>query len=410
MPYMNPIDTGFEPGQTTKTLIYYVNKKKSQIGSTPQQGLIQDEHFTFMLIFFVIALVLEVIGLMFIIDAIALGFWHGLMSVSFLIILDITFAFLFHLKTKTICRCENELVVLSLTAPDRVQTRAAHLRSKISKAKTTGILLAILIWLIAATKIIAFYSLKSVSAAGVDTETMFIIVTYLIVALIHIYCTGYALFGLFARFSWWANEKSYIKGRQPGASISNVFTAQTRLEDIVTRSPIPAHTQLGKHALEKLVQVDLVWRDATDCGRVVLGRSVLDDLRTEKTSEAETEIMREKNVPRAVLYPQYKNEIETSVQKKIDELLKVKINLDENKGILEARLIAYLQAKWAIKPETLNDLTYGQSLYRLTTVGLLFDHDLAALADQTPDLASKNEIALHGLHVQLHQLQLPADI
>lgn len=401
MPYMNPIDSGFEPGQTTKTLIYYVNKKKSQIGTTPQPGLIQDTHFTVMAIFFLIAIVLEVIGVMFIIDAMALGFWNGLMGVSFLIILDIALAFLFHLKTKTICRCENELVVLPLIAAGNVDARAADLKSKISRANMIGILLAILIWGVAVTKMVSFYALSAVGIGGVDTQAMFIIVTYLIVALIHIYCTGYALFGLFARCSWWFNEKAYIKSRQPGEHVGNTFAAQMRLEDIVTRSPIPAHTKIGEHILEKLVQVDLVSRDSSGCGRVVLGASILQDVTTLNKEKAESEIMQERNVPRNALYPQYQAEIETRSKQKIADLLKVSINPHDDKGILETSLIVYLQDKWAVRPETLADLASGQSLYRLKTVGLLFDHELVALAHQTPDLTSRNEIALHGLHLQL---------
>ncbi len=407
MPYMIPIDSGFEPGQTTKTLIYFVNKKKSQIGTTPQPGLIQDTHFTVMTIFFMIAIVLEFVGLKFIIEAMGLGFWHGLMSVSFLIILDIVFAFLFHLKTKTICRCENELVVLPLIAAGNVEARRAHLNSKIFVAKRIfGVLLAIFIWGIAVTKMVAFYALSAVGAGGVDTQAMFIIVTYVIVALIHIYCTGYALFGLFARCFWWFNEKEYINDLQPGAHVRNMFTAQTRFEDIVTNSPIPAYFQIGGHTLEQLVQVDLVMRDAAGCGRVVLGASILQALTALKKEESETEIMQEKSVLRNALYPQYQTEIETRTNKKISDLLKVTIGLHDNKGILENSLIVYLQNAWAVRSETLAELALGKSLYRLKTVGLLFDHELAALAHQTPDLASQNEIASHGLHLQLQILQL----
>ena len=404
MPYMKPIDTGFEPGQTTKTLIYYVNKKKSQIGSTPQPGLIQDTHFTIMVIFFLIAIVLEVVGLMFIIDAIALGFWHGFMGVSFLILLDILFAFLFHLKTKTICRCENELVVLPLIAAGNVDARRSNLISKISSANRIGILLAILIWGIAVTKMVSFYALSAVGSGGVDTEAMFIIVTYIIVALIHIYCTGYALFGLFARCSWWSNEKAYIKSRLPEAEGSTLFTVQTRPKDIVTRSPIPAQIKIGEHVLEKLVQIDLVTRDSAGCGRVVLGVSILQDLMNIKKAEVETEVMQEKNISRETLYPQYQAGIEARTSPKIAEMLKVTINPHDGKGVLETSLIVYLQNNWSIKPATLSDLASGQSLYRLKAVGLLFDHELVALANQTPDLTSRNDIALHGLQLQREML------
>ena len=175
MPYMRPIP-GFEPGSTTKSLIYYVNKKKYQIGTAALPGLIQDRHFDVIIVFFVIAVALEIVGLVFIVEQMDMEFSQGLMGVLFLIMLDILFAFLFHLKEKTICRNENEIIALPLTAdntPGAIQAATQYLKSKIFRSKAIGFLLAFLIWGTAVIKMVSFYALAAVGG-GVDTTAMFI--------------------------------------------------------------------------------------------------------------------------------------------------------------------------------------------------------------------------------------------
>jgi hypothetical protein len=135
---MQPL-LGFEPSSTTKRLMYYVSKKKYQIGSTTMPGLVEDCYSDIMVSFFLVALVLEVVGLWFIIDAIGAGVAQGLMGVLFLVLLDILFAFLFHLKAKILCRCRNEMVVLPLRAiGGAVGAETAILESRISRSKILG--------------------------------------------------------------------------------------------------------------------------------------------------------------------------------------------------------------------------------------------------------------------------------
>lgn len=234
MSYLNPMQ-GFEPSPTTKNLLWYVNTSRNLvIGTVNLPGLFQDNS-QISTLFFVIVVFLEVIGLQFIINATDMEFWQGLMGVSFLLLLDILFAFLFHLRVKTITRCESEKAILPLkcrlqcaaninpviNSVDCTYTPAylaclnkslaigiQRIDSEIRKAKLSGYLCMLLMWMVAASKMFTFWSLQSVSALGINSQSVFIIVTYVIVAIIHTYCTGYALFSLFARYSWWRDENA----------------------------------------------------------------------------------------------------------------------------------------------------------------------------------------------------------
>ena len=223
--------------------------------------------------------------------------------------------------------------------------------------------------------------------------------TYVIVALIHVYFTGFALFGLFARISWWRDEKTYVEAGQ-----SEQYQAQIRLEDIVTSSPIPDKTEIGEnHVLEKLLSVNLVHRDQDGKARVVLGASVQDDLANALRHNIQTEYMQQKGV-QPIELPKFQGEINERVIREIAEMIKVDIDPQTCNGVLDTKLTAYLKAKWQINNDTIEELSSGQSLYRLKTRGLLTDDELDDLSSRTPNLAAKNEIAQHGLHLQLQML------
>jgi hypothetical protein len=89
--------------ETTKYLLSFVKKRERLIRKTLLPGLFDDYLFDMVFSFFIIAILLECVGLWFIIDAYGLGFWKGFMSVAFLVLLDIFFAYLYHLRIRTIC-------------------------------------------------------------------------------------------------------------------------------------------------------------------------------------------------------------------------------------------------------------------------------------------------------------------
>jgi hypothetical protein len=397
MSYMNPI-AGFEPGPTTRYLLLFVRKEEKEIGQTKFPGLFQDKHFDIMMSFFIIALVLECVGLWFIIDEIGLGFWRGLMSIAFLVLLDLLFAFLYHLKTRPICLRENLNITLSLTADSGTAAKIKKNKDEIFWAKFWSYFAAMAIWGLAALKTVSFLALQSVGGGGIDTKTLFILVTYVIVALIHVHFTGYALFGLAARFRWRRDERTYVHRGQPER-----FKAKPKRENIITSIPIPQHTTAGNHVLEKLLSVDLIFRDEQGKARVVLEPSLKNELEAKIRSNIEQEYVQQRGVPKIDL-PSHQAEINDKVHHEIDEMIKVDINPETTHGILRLQLANFLGATLAISQANINALAQGQALYRLKSVGLLLDDELEALTSDADEPEGKNKIALHGLHLQLQMI------
>jgi len=400
---MHPMP-GFEPGPTTKNLLWYVNaSRRLLIGAVSLPGLIKDDS-QISTVFFVISVFLELIGLQFIIAEIDLGFWKGLMGVSFLLLLDILFAFLFHIRIKTITRCESEQAILSLNCRfhcaenvnqvidpidggfsqeyvDCLNMRQAvetdRINSETSRAALTGYIFMMLIWLVAAFKMFSFWSLQSVTAAGIDTKAVFIIVTYVIVAIIHTYFTGYAIFSIFARYSWWRDEKAFVQN-------NSLHRAIVRSIQFITDVAIPNRVAVNNHTLERLLYINLMVRDGNGNGQVMIATGSFFDQRF--TAYIEQNFPKDPD-KRAVM-------------------LTVSIPTGVNRGNLDNDFISYLSADWGITKSDIDLLSCGKYLNRLTTTGLLFDDELERLGGLIPGVAGgpiANEFAIHG---RKHQLEI----
>ncbi len=419
MSYMNVIPVpNFEPGDTTKKFLYYVKKAEYRIGTTTMPGLLQDTGFDWLNVLFVIALVLEAIGLLFIIDEIGLGFWQGMMSVSFLIMLDIFFAFLLHLKTKTICRFKNEIAVLPLIAGRQpsvvsgdqlasvvIAARTKLWQSKIAWAKIGGFFVALVIWAIAGTKIISFYALASMGSDGVDTKAFLIITTYIIVAIIHIYFTGYVLFGWIARYYWKRDENArakYVHNNQPGQ-----YQAMERSEYIITTSPMPDTILINSHKLEKLLSVDLIYRDREQKARLLLGETMQTDLSANVRKRIEGEYAQQKGKPQRDLQ-NYRQAIEEKVNTVAEEMKKIEVDMRTYKGIVNTDMKMYLRDVWQVDQSMLDRLETGQALYRIVAKGMLLDTELSAMAEKVQNNDAKNIIAIYGLDLQLKIVHMDA--
>ena len=217
-------------------------------------------------------------------------------------------------------------------------------------------------------------------------------VTYIIVALVHIYATGYALFGLLARILWWWDENKYISDGDKR------YQATERLEAIVTPFSLKPYS-VGDHRLEKLLSVNLV------AGIIEAEAGFLDKYRSFLKEGLKDEYRRVKGIPVAEIGA-YDREIDEKVNADIRERLKV--GIDKNslkpKGLLDPDFERYLFREWGVMEEYLEKLKYGESLYRFTTKGLLMDDDIAKLATETPNHQARAEIAVHGLRLQLGML------
>jgi hypothetical protein len=252
------------------------------------------------------------------------------------------------------------------------------------------------------------------SGEDLDSKSLFIIVTYFIVALIHIYFTGNALFHMAARISWHRNEHKFVETGQakmyqldkvleikpnPNAVPVIDLHAQIYAQDFIAASPIPPKLVVGTHVLEKLLSVGL----AQGHTGVMLGGSVQSHLAETLREAIKNEYLHQKGV-QPIDLPKYSGEIGERVHRDLDDWTKIGIDPQTGHGILDSRLIAYLHGQWAIDEATITQLAAGQALYRLQTTGLLTDNELKALAGHAPSIGAQNDIALHGLSIQLRQM------
>jgi hypothetical protein len=370
MPYMVP-PPGFEPDVTAKQLLLYVKKHPKTIGSTKLHGLVQDSYSDIATPFFYLAVVLELVGLWFILVEIpSLG--YGLIGAIALFLLDILFALWYHQKTKTICICENSCTVLSVIENNHIlrEAREANYKSEMRRSKRIAFIPALLIVTIAVVKIVTFYMLVSRSADGIpDTVVFFIITSYAIVAFIHLRYTGYAIYHWFARSHYWKHDEREFNRVQPER-----LRARPRPEYFVTRESLMP-SRAGNHELEEIARIDLLIR------KVVLGASV---------SEKFQAYLRQ-NLPLA----------DGPVDNEVANRLKVEINENMNVPVLHDDLRLFLTNELHIGDELVQEFTKEGRLYRLKATGLLLDAQLSELANPSPSTGAKNAIALHGLKLQM---------
>jgi hypothetical protein len=369
MPYMVP-PPGFEPDVTAKQFLLYVKKHPKTIGSTKLHGLVQDSYSDIATPFFILAVVLELVGLWFILVEIP-SFGYGLVGAVALFLLDILFALWYHQKTKTICLCENSCTVLSVIENDDIlrEAREANYKSEMRRSKRIAFIPALLIVTIAVVKIVTFYMLVSISAGGIpDTVVFFIITSYAIVAFVHLRYTGYAFFHWLAHYYWMRDEREFNRA-QPDR-----LRARLGPEYIVTRE-ILTPGSAGNHILEEIARIDLLIR------RVVLGASV---------NEKFQAYLRQ-NLPLA----------DGPVDNEVANRLKVEINENTNVPVLHDDLRRFLTNELHIANELVQEFTKEGGLYRLKATGLLLDAQLSELATPSTNTGAKNAIALHGLKLQM---------
>jgi hypothetical protein len=384
MPYFNPI-AGFEPGQTTKNFLLYVKKQGKVIGHAKFSGFIQDKYFDVIMALFVFAMTLETVGVMYIIGEMDMSILAGVGAVSFLILLDVAFAFVFHLKTKVICLCENEMLMALVNGGGDaiVDPKTMDLKSRMRKAKISGFFVGMLICLMAAIKMFFFITLQFMDLDVITGETLFVCVSYIIVAAIHLYATGYAIFGLLARYLWTRDEKEFIRDR-------NSHPIQKRYENIITQNPIADATVAG-HKIERLLKVDLVRR------RIELGTTLEEKIRQDLREKYQQEYTRRKGVT-LVDMPKYEDEIEMHVNQELEEMCQIEIDPKTAYGNLHLGIKTYLAD--TLVQENISDLQKGQTLYQLQANGLLTDDQLLALAIASPESTARTTVALHGLRLQ----------
>lgn len=144
-------------------------------------------------------------------------------------LIDGVFAIVHHNYTMGIsCINRNKIVIADITAEaelrkenipitdDAIKVRSDKLKAKyeleINQRKRIALLSAFIIAFIALIKIIVFWLLQKFR---LDTTTIFVFIVYGLTAYIHIYRTGYCVYGWICRFVMSASIKSFINGELP---------------------------------------------------------------------------------------------------------------------------------------------------------------------------------------------------
>jgi hypothetical protein len=151
------------------------------------------------------------------------------------------------------CINRNKIVIADITAEEElrnekipitdqaIRQRSDRLKAKyeleINKRKRIALLSAFFIAFIALIKIIVFWLLQKFR---LDTTTLFVFIVYGLTAFIHIYQTGYCVYGWICRFAMSSSIKSFIKGDLP--EIQPAGEPNTYEQVIITSATLPEAT------------------------------------------------------------------------------------------------------------------------------------------------------------------------
>jgi len=218
----------FEPGEKPKKLWTYVRKEKRTVSGVTLPGLFGIRYFGFDAPMFVLIVVLELWGLA---NLLYVGQFQIIyMAGAFLA--DFVFAIFHHVFSmgKT-CVLENKIVIAHLLAREAVCGKKTawvkpedkekaidgeakrlekEFRRTVTFRKVMAQVFAISIFLLAAAKVFLFYGLQD----SFDGLTVTILLSYIIVAILHVKVTGYFFFAVLAQIFLWIDEHRFIKGGQ----------------------------------------------------------------------------------------------------------------------------------------------------------------------------------------------------
>lgn len=175
---MNNLD--FEPSRGVRKLFLYTRKSPStSYGGIILPGLFQTSHYFWDIMFFLAVVVGEIYGF----AQIDAKTSHGSASLFLgMILLDFACAFFAQLFIGGVVKRKNLLVL----EQDNAET--VNLRNQIVKRQVFAYAFKVVIIGVAIFKIVTFYNLKW---GTIDQEMLLMTFIYLIVAVIHVACTGY---------------------------------------------------------------------------------------------------------------------------------------------------------------------------------------------------------------------------
>ncbi len=211
------ITNSFEPSKAVKEYYLYTAKTPVTLGGVTLPGLFSTRYKTPFLLLFILALGLEVYGMITLYNV--GGFHYGFAVL--LVLLDLIFAILGHLPQKRITIIKNQRILVD----DRI--RQEQMRRQLLKLRLRQNFFYLLIGALAIFKIISFYFFRVL----IDAPFLLIIVVYMIVAFIHIKVTGFTFFELIRSIAERNEYNRYIAiGRDRSLNyIKHTFTSETHL-------------------------------------------------------------------------------------------------------------------------------------------------------------------------------------
>lgn len=242
----------FEPGKTAKKLWTYVRKQERTVVGITLPGLFDISHFGIDALLFVVVIALELWGL--------INLWMvglPLISIPLAFLLDLTFAIGHHIFSmgKT-CVLKNRIVVAELVIRETLksdneleitsetQRLQQQYRNQIRRRKFFAGVFAILIFALSALKIVGFYGMHE----AFDVFTLAVLVSYVIVAILHVKVTGYFIFALLAE---WFLRKD--KGRYVRQGTGKLPSGQpNRISFIRTPNQLTEYSVAGGHGIYKV--------------------------------------------------------------------------------------------------------------------------------------------------------------
>jgi len=192
-------DEDFMPSRTTRKQWQSTHKTPKQVDGVTLPGLFQTTYFGLHVTGFFLIIILE--GL-----ATYWSFIKGTAITAILvsIFIDIVLALLAHLTVGANLAYKNELIFES----DTVKRQA--IQFKIKGNNFFSAIFRVLILISAVFKFIWFYWVYLVF----DSAALFVLACYLIGAVLHIYCTGYAWYTAFFKIRLWLEHRAYIKSNR----------------------------------------------------------------------------------------------------------------------------------------------------------------------------------------------------
>lgn len=191
-------DRDFEPTRNAKHWWLYTRKSSTVCAGVTLPGLFQTSQFFMDTLGFFGALTLELFGLymLYSIGQIILFF-----TVSYFLA-DVILAISRHIPQGKICMLMNEIVISN--DPKEIFVKIRRIRNR----KIIQYVLSIFIVGMASFKVFSFYAMIE----ALDPQVVIVCMSYLIVAYLHIKCTGYFLFEILAWYLVRRDRNRYFRG------------------------------------------------------------------------------------------------------------------------------------------------------------------------------------------------------